>query len=427
MVERYALAPMKLIWTQKASLERWLNVELAVVRAYEQLGIAPAGTYERALANSLIDESLFHEYEARTDHDLIAFVKMATKNMKDEARFFHYGLTSSDIVDTSLSLALKEASTILLNELEKLLKSLWNLANEHKNTIIIGRTHGVHAEPTTFGLKVLSWFAEMKRNKERLLRAKEEVSFGKISGAVGNYANVSPEVEVRALSYLGLKPTPVSSQIISRDHHAAFLMTLSLIASSIEKIATEIRHLQRTEVLEVEEPFKIGQKGSSAMPHKKNPILCERLCGLSRMIRAFVVPSLENNVLWHERDISHSSVERFVFPDATQILHYMLVKTSYLINNLVVHEEKMLENVHLTKGLIFSQRLLLKLVETGLSRNEAYDIVQSMAMECWNNHKDLRELCKERLSFSEDDLKQLFDVSYYLKHVNSIFDRFRGE
>jgi len=428
VVERYALPPMKDLWTVESNLRRWLGVEFAVMEAYEQLGLIPRGVTEKARANAMLDLSLFEKYERETDHEIIAFIKMATRNMGDEARYFHYGLTSSDVIDTALSLVLVEACSILLEELRKLLKSLWELANKHKYTITIGRTHGVHAEPTSFGLKVLNWYAEMKRDQERLEMAKEQLKVGKISGAVGNYANVPPQVEELALRKLDLKPAPVSSQIVNRDHHAFFVMILGLIASGIERIATEIRHLQRTEVLEAQEPFKEGQKGSSAMPHKQNPILCERLCGLSRVVRSFVNTSLENNNLWHERDISHSSAERYIFPDITQTLHYMLVKTNYLIQNLVVREDRMMENLNLTRGLIYSEKVMLKLVEKGMRRNEAYDLVQSLALRCWATREDFKSLVEREVPLlNKDELEQIFDPKHFLKWVDRIFSRFEGE
>lgn len=428
MVERYALSPMKNLWTVESNLRRWLDVEFAVMEAYEQLGLIPHGVTEKARKNAMLDLSLFEKYERETDHEIIAFIKMATRNMGDEARYFHYGLTSSDVIDTALSLALVEACGILLEELRKLLKSLWELANKHKYTITIGRTHGVHAEPTSFGLKVLNWYAEMKRDQERLEMVKEQLKVGKISGAVGNYANVPPQVEELALRKLDLKPTPVSSQIVNRDHHAFFVMILALIASGIERIATEIRHLQRTEVLEAQEPFKEGQKGSSAMPHKQNPVLCERLCGLSRVVRSFVNTSLENNNLWHERDISHSSAERYIFPDVTQTLHYMLVKTNYLVQNLVVHEDKMMENLSLTRGLIYSERVMLKLVEKGMKRSEAYDLVQSLALRCWRTKEDFRDLVEQSIpKLNREELEEIFDPKHFLRWIDQIFSRFEGE
>ncbi len=427
-MERYALSPMKELWDQKATLERWLKVELAVMEAYEKTKIIPQGMTHQAEKNAVIDLKLFGEYEKQTDHEVIAFVKMATSKMGPEARFFHYGLTSSDVIDTALSMTLVEACDILLEQMKELLKTLWKLALEHKHTLTIGRTHGVHAEPTTFGLKVLNWYSETKRNYERLLFTREQINFGKISGAVGNYANVPPEIEKLALERLGLKPTPVSSQIVNRDHHAFLIMILALIASGIERIATEIRHLQKTEVLEVQEPFKEGQKGSSAMPHKQNPVLCERLCGLSRMMRSFVSVAIENNVLWHERDISHSSAERYILPDATQTLYYMLVKSQYLLENLVVYRENMIKNIDITHGLIYSQRLMLTLIDKGLSRNEAYDLVQSLSLKCWQTKEDLKNLAKNNLKIlTDEEIASVFDPNYYLKHVDEIYKRFEGE
>ncbi|MGJ8455733.1 adenylosuccinate lyase [Pseudothermotoga sp. U03pept] len=428
MVERYALSPMKELWDQRTTLERWLEVELAVMQAYEEIGVIPQGITRKAKENAKIDLNLFRELEKQTDHEVIAFVKMATKNMAEEARFFHYGLTSSDIIDTALSLTLVKACDILLSQMKELLRILWKVAVEHKYTVTIGRTHGVHAEPTTFGLKVLNWYAEMKRNYERLTFSREQISFGKISGAVGNYANVPPKVEELALSKLGLKPAPVSSQIVNRDHHAYLIMNLALVAAGIERIATEIRHLQKTEVLEAQEPFKEGQKGSSAMPHKQNPILCERLCGLSRVMRSFVSVALENITLWHERDISHSSAERYILPDATQTLHYMLVKSKYLLENLVVYKERMQKNLEITNGLVYSQRLMLALIDKGLTRNEAYDLVQSLSLKCWQTNEHLKDLVKKNVNLLQDEeINSIFEPSYYLKYVDEIYERFQGE
>ncbi len=427
-MERYALSPMKELWDQRTTLERWLEVELAVMQAYEEIGVIPQGITRKAKENAKIDLNLFRELEKQTDHEVIAFVKMATKNMAEEARFFHYGLTSSDIIDTALSLTLVKACDILLSQMKELLRILWKVAVEHKYTVTIGRTHGVHAEPTTFGLKVLNWYAEMKRNYERLTFSREQISFGKISGAVGNYANVPPKVEELALSKLGLKPAPVSSQIVNRDHHAYLIMNLALVAAGIERIATEIRHLQKTEVLEAQEPFKEGQKGSSAMPHKQNPILCERLCGLSRVMRSFVSVALENITLWHERDISHSSAERYILPDATQTLHYMLVKSKYLLENLVVYKERMQKNLEITNGLVYSQRLMLALIDKGLTRNEAYDLVQSLSLKCWQTNEHLKDLVKKNVNLLQDEeINSIFEPSYYLKYVDEIYERFQGE
>ena len=431
MVERYALSPMKELWTEEAKYRRWLEVELAVMKAYEELGTIPKGVTERVRNKARIDVELFKKIEERTNHDVVAFVEGIGTMIGEDSRFFHYGLNSSDVLDTANSLALVEAGKILLDALKKLCDVLWNTANRYRYTPTIGRTHGVHAEPTSFGLKVLGWYSEMKRNVLRLERAIEEVSYGKISGAVGNYANVPPEVEERALSYLGLKAEPVSTQVVPRDRHAHYLATLGIIAAGIERIAVEIRHLQRTEVLEVEEPFKEGQRGSSAMPHKKNPITCERLTGLSRMMRAFVEPALENVALWHERDISHSSVERYIFPDATQTLYYMIVTATKVIRDMRVNEEKMKKNLNLTKGLVFSQRVLLKLIEKGLTRKEAYDIVQRNALKTWESEKHFLEHLLEdeevKKLVAEEELRELFDTSYYLRYVDRIFERFEKE
>lgn len=428
MVERYALSPMKDLWTEEAKYRRWLEVELAVTRAYEELGMFPQGVTERIRSKARIDVDLFKRIEERTNHDVVAFVEGIGSMIGEDSRYFHYGLTSSDVLDTATSLALVEAGRIILKALEDMREVLWDLSERHKHTVTVGRTHGVHAEPTSFGLKVLSWFSETCRNMERMRRAIEEVSFGKISGAVGNYANVPPEVEEKALSYLGLKAEPVSTQVVPRDRHAHFIATLALIAAGIERIAVELRHLQRTEVLEVEEPFREGQRGSSAMPHKKNPILCERLTGLSRIMRSYVTVALENVVLWHERDISHSSTERYVFPDATQTLYYMVVTVTDLLRGLKVNEWRMKRNLDLTKGLIYSQRVLLKLVEKGLTRKEAYDIVQRNALRAWEEEKDFLSLLLEdtdvRRFLSEEELRELFDPAYYLRHVDRIYGRF---
>ncbi|ABQ47653.1 Adenylosuccinate lyase [Thermotoga petrophila RKU-1] len=431
MVERYSLSPMKDLWTEEAKYRRWLEVELAVTKAYEELGMIPKGVTERIRNKAKIDVELFKKIEERTNHDVVAFVEGIGSMIGEDSRFFHYGLTSSDVLDTANSLALVEAGKILLESLREFCDVLWEVANRYKHTPTIGRTHGVHAEPTSFGLKVLGWYSEMKRNIQRLERAIEEVSYGKISGAVGNYANVPPEVEEKALSYLGLKPEPVSTQVVPRDRHAFYLSTLAIVAAGIERIAVEIRHLQRTEVLEVEEPFREGQRGSSAMPHKKNPITCERLTGLSRMMRAYVDPSLENIALWHERDISHSSVERYVFPDATQTLYYMIVTATNVVKNMKVNEERMKKNIDRTKGLVFSQRVLLKLIEKGLTRKEAYDIVQRNALKTWNSEKHFLEYLLEdedvKKLVTKEELEELFDASYYLKHVDHIFERFEKE
>ncbi len=428
MVERYALEPLKSLWTLKAQYERWFEVELAVVEAYEQIGIAPKGTAEEIRKKAVIDVDDILNTEQVVDHDVIAFIKSVTKNMGDEARYFHYGLTSSDVVDTANSLALVRATDIILESMERLGKALYEKALQYKTLPTIGRTHGVHAEPTSFGLKFLSWYAELLRDIERLKSVREEIAVGKLSGAVGNYANISPKVEKIALEKLGLKPTPVATQVISRDYIAHLLATFALIAGLIERIAIEIRHLQRTEVLEAMEPFKEGQRGSSAMPHKKNPILCERLTGMARLIRSYAQVAFENMALWHERDISHSSAERYILPDSTMTIYYMLEKVRYIIENMRVFEKNILRNIELTNGLVYSQRVLLALVEAGMSREKAYLLVQKLALECWESGESLKDKLLSESGVLEllgrERIEELFKPDYYLRNVNSIYERF---
>ena len=428
MVERYALEPLKSLWTLEAQYERWLEVELAVVEAYEQVGVAPKGTVEEIRKKAVIDVDDILATEQVVDHDVIAFIKSITKNMGDEARYFHYGLTSSDVVDTANSLALVRATDIILESIEKLSAVLYEKALQYKTLPTIGRTHGVHAEPTSFGLKFLSWYAELLRDIERLKNVRDEIAVGKLSGAVGNYANISPEVERIALEKLGLKPTPVATQVISRDYVAHLLATFALIAGLIERIAIEIRHLQRTEVLEAMEPFKEGQRGSSAMPHKKNPILCERLTGMARLMRSYAQVAFENMALWHERDISHSSAERYILPDSTMTIYYMLEKARYLIENLKVFEDKVKKNIDITQGLVYSQRILLALVEAGMSREEAYTLVQKYALECWETGESFKERVrsdeKVRQLITEEKFEELFRPDYYLRNIDKIYERF---
>jgi len=430
MVERYALEPLKSLWTLKAQYERWLEVELAVVEAYEEKGIAPKGTADTIRQKASIDAEDILEIEKIVDHDVIAFIKSVTKNMGDEARFFHYGLTSSDIVDTANSLALVRSLDVIINSLEKLGRSLYEKALQYKDLPTIGRTHGVHAEPTSFGLKFLSWYAELLRNLERIKYVRKEIAVGKLSGAVGNYANIEPEIEEIALKKLGLKPTPVATQVVSRDYIAHMLSVFAIIAGLIERIAIEIRHLQRTEVLEAMEPFKEGQRGSSAMPHKKNPILCERLTGMARLMRSYAQVGFENMALWHERDISHSSAERYVLPDATMTLYYMLEKTNYLIENIKVFEEKVRKNIDLTKGLVYSQRVLLTLIDAGMSREEAYTTVQKYALRCWESGEDFQKVLKEDENVSKylgEKFEEIFKPDFYLRNVEHIFLRFEKD
>jgi adenylosuccinate lyase len=428
MVERYALEPLKSLWTLKAQYERWLEVELAVVEAYEELGIAPSGTVTKLRERLRIDVDDILNIEKVVDHDVIAFIKSVTKDVGDEARYFHYGLTSSDIVDTANFLALIRATDVIIDSMIKLSNALYSKAIEYKDLPAIGRTHGVHAEPTSFGLKFLSWYAELLRDIERLRNVRQDIAVGKLSGAVGNYANISPEVEEIALRKLGLRPTPVATQVVSRDYIAYLLSLFAIIAGLIERIAVEVRHLQKTETLEAMEPFREGQRGSSAMPHKKNPILCERLTGMARLMRSYAQVAFENMALWHERDISHSSAERYILPDSTMTIYYMLEKARYLIENLKVFEEKVKKNIDITQGLVYSQRILLVLVEAGMSREEAYTLVQKYALECWETGESFKERVrsdeKVRQLITEEKFEELFRPDYYLRNIDKIYERF---
>lgn len=427
MIERYALSPLKELWELEAQYERWLEVELAVVNAYEKTGRIPQGTLEKMKSAARIDLKAISEIEKQVDHDVIAFIKFVTQGMGDEARYFHLGLTSSDVVDTALSLAVRESGRLIVGSLEQLSRALKEKAVAYKDVVCMGRTHGIHAEPTSFGLKFLSFFVEIERAILRLNVAIDGCSVGKLSGAVGNYANILPEIESIALGELGLRPTAVSSQIIPRDIHAEFLSALAITASSIERMAVEFRHLQRTEVLEVQEPFKKGQRGSSAMPHKKNPIICERLTGMARLIRSYAGASLEDIALWHERDISHSSVERVVLPDATMLLYYMAEKSVYLVSNLVIYPERMRENFKASRNLVFSQRVMLALIEKGMSREEAYRLVQELSMDCWNGNLDFKQLVLTNQVITglmnSEEIGRLFNPDYFLRNVNCVFER----
>ena len=426
MIERYSRPRMKKIWSDKSKFDKWLEVELAVCEAWLALGEIPKEAITK-IRKATYDPDRIAEFFKVTHHDMTAFLKSVAESLGEESRFIHLGLTSSDVMDTALSLQLKEAANILSQDIGDLISTLENKAIEHKYTIMMGRTHGVHAEPTTFGLKIALWVEEMKRNAQRLEESKRTISVGKISGAVGTYATVSPEVEKIACQKLGLIPAPISSQIIQRDRHAQFVATLAITASSLEKFATEIRNLQRTEILEVEEPFEAGQTGSSAMPHKRNPELCERICGLARLMRGYVTTSLENVALWHERDISHSSTERIIMPDSCLALDYMLSLFTSVIKGLKVYPENMRRNLELTQGLIFSQRILLALIDKGLNREKAYQIVQRNAMEAWQQRKNFLSLLEAdnqvTAHLTKSELESLFDYSYYLKYVDNIFER----
>ncbi|MDP2938286.1 MAG: adenylosuccinate lyase [Candidatus Omnitrophota bacterium] len=425
MIERYSLPQMTNIWKEESRFKIMLDIELLTLDALTRQKKVPRNAFQRIKKKARFNLSQIKKIEAKTQHDVVAFVANLAQNMGPDAQYLHLGLTSSDLLDTALGVQLKAASGILIADLNRLLNLLAKKARKYREMVCIGRTHGVHAEPITFGLKLALWFDETKRNLERLLQAKEAVSIGKISGAVGTYAHIEPEVEAFVCKKLGLKPARISTQVIQRDVYAQYMATLAIIGSSLEKFATEIRHLQRTEVQEAEEPFGKGQKGSSAMPHKRNPVICERICGLSRILRANALASLESVTLWHERDISHSSVERVIMPDSSILLDYILNKFIEVIDGLVVYPENMLANLVKTKGLIFSQRVLLELMQKGLSREKAYDLVQRCAMKAWRQTVDFKEtLLKDRevlRYLHREDLDRIFNLDYYLRHVNKIF------
>ena len=426
MIERYSRPQMKKIWSDENKFDQWLKVEIAVCEAWAELGEIPQEDIVK-IRKAGYNLNRIAEFLKVTHHDVTAFLNSVAESLGEESRFVHLGLTSSDVIDTALSLQLTQAADILSEDVAELISVLKNKAVEHKYTIMMGRTHGVHAEPTTFGLKIALWSEEMKRNAQRLAEARKNIYVGKISGAVGTYATVPPQVEKIACARLGLAPAPISSQIIQRDRHAQFLTTLAIIASSLEKFATEIRGLQRTEVREVEEPFETGQTGSSAMPHKRNPELCERICGLARLIRGHALTSLENIALWHERDISHSSAERIILPDSCLALDYMLSIFTSIMKGLKVYPENMRRNIELSQGLVFSQRVLIALINKGLTREEAYKMVQDPAMKAWEEKKGFLSLLEadRRITahLSKKELDSLFDYGYYLKHVDEVFER----
>ncbi len=427
MIPRYSREKMTAIWSQENKYAKWLDVEVAACEAMVKLGLAPAAAVENIKAKAVINVARIDEIEEVTRHDVIAFVSSLTEVIGEDGRFIHMGLTSSDVLDTALAVQLQEASDLLLEDLDQLLAVLKRRALEHQKTLMIGRSHGIHAEPITFGLKMALWYAEMRRNRARLERASETVSCGKISGAVGTFSFVDPFVEEYVCKKLGLTPAPVASQIVQRDRHAEFFSTLAIIASSLDKFAQEIRLLQRTEVREAEEYFSPGQKGSSAMPHKRNPVLSENISGLARLVRSYAIAALEDVALWHERDISHSSVERVIAPDATIVLDFMLGRFTGLMDKLVVYPDRMLANLNMTHGVIFSQMVLLSLVEKGTTREDAYAIVQENAMKSWQEGIEFRSLLgqDERVQkhLSAAELDAIFDVNHFLKHLDFIFQR----
>ena len=427
MISRYARPRMMAIWEPQHRFDTWLRVELLACEAWAELGKVPREALAVIRKRAGYDLNRIQEIEREVHHDVVAFVSAVAERVGPEARYIHLGLTSYDVVDTALAVQLQEAATILIEELEALRLVLADLARRNKQTVMVGRTHGVHAEPLTFGLKLALWYTEAGRDLDRLRRAKETVACGKLSGAVGTFAHLPPFVEQYVCVRLGLTPAPISSQILSRDRHAEFLLTLALIGTSLDKFATEIRHLQRTEVLEVEEPFVEGQKGSSAMPHKRNPVACEQVSGLARLLRSYAQAGLENVSLWHERDISHSSVERVVLPDATILLDYLLVRFRGILEGLQTYPDRMRQNLELTGGLVFSEAVLLALVGKGLSRDEAYRLVQRHAMKAWESREPFKPLLladpEVRRHLSPAEIENCFDLGYHLRYLDEIFAR----
>jgi len=426
MIERYSRPQMKRIWSDENKFDKWLEVEIAACNAWAELGVIPKNAVPKiklARCNLKRMEEILKE----THHDMTAFIGAVAESLGEESRFIHLGLTSSDVIDTALSLQMVEATDLLSQDIKELTAALAQQAIEHKYTLMIGRTHGVHAEPISFGFKLAIWTEEMRRNLQRLTEAKKVIAVGKISGAVGTYATVPPEVEEKTCAKLKLAPAPISSQVLQRDRHAQFMATLAIIASSLEKFATEIRALQKTETREVEEPFGAGQTGSSAMPHKRNPELCERICGIARLIRGHALTSMENIALWHERDVSHSSTERITLPDSCLILDYALALFTSVMKGLLVYPKHMKRNLGLTKGLIFSQRVMLALIDKGLSRKKAYELVQRNSMKVWKGNRTLISLLKAdpevTAALPPDELEPLFDYQYYLRYMDDIFER----
>jgi len=431
LIPRYSRDRMNAIWTPENRYRTWLDIEILACEAMSQLGLIPASSLENIKSKAGFDISRIDEIEKTTKHDVIAFLTAVTEKVGDDGRFIHMGMTSSDVLDTSFAVLLKQAADILVEDLEQLLIVLKRKALQFKDTVMIGRSHGIHAEPITFGLKMALWYQEMIRNHSRLLRARDAVSTGKISGAVGTFSFIDPEVETYVCRHLGLTPAPISSQIVQRDRHAEFFTALAIMASSIDKFSQEIRLLQRTEVREVEEYFSPGQKGSSAMPHKRNPVLSENLSGLARLMRSYALAALEDVPLWHERDISHSSAERVIGPDATILMDFMLSRFTGLMDRLVVYPERMLSNLNMTHGVIFSQMVLLLLIEKGITRENGYAIVQKNAMRAWQEGISFQQLLMQdddvRKYLSEDELRDVFQIENFLKNVDVIFKRVFGE
>jgi adenylosuccinate lyase len=427
VIERYTRPEMGALWTEQTKFEIWLEVELTFLDVLEERGDIPAGTAAAARQGARVDVARIDELEATLHHDVIAFLTSVTEKLGPEGRYLHRGMTSSDLLDTATGLRFKRSAGLVLAGVDRLIAVLRRLALEERDTLMIGRTHGVHAEPTTFGLKALVWYDEMRRQARRLRLAFRDVAVGKLSGAVGTYAHVEPAVEEALMARLGLTPAPVSTQVVQRDRHAWLMTTLAVAGGTLEKIATEIRGLQKTEVLELEEPFGKGQRGSSAMPHKRNPIVCERIAGLARVLRGNAQAAMENQALWHERDITHSSVERVIFPDSLILFDYMLAKLHQVLDGLTIHREHMLENLERTGGLIFSQRVLLALVDAGIPRDDAYRVVQRHAMATWRREGSFRDLLAADPLVQEHlgavDLDELFDPSYFVRHTDLVMKR----
>lgn len=427
MIDRYSRPRMAAIWTSAHKYEMWLKVELLACEALVHEGEVPESAFNTIRSKARIDPDRIDDLEKEVKHDVIAFLSSITEKVGEEGRFLHMGMTSSDVLDTALALQMREAADLLIEDLVSLLELLKEKAAQYKETIMIGRSHGIHGEPVTFGLKIVLWYAEMERNLVRMRQAKEVISFGKISGAMGTYAHLSPSVEDYVCGKLGLKAEPVSNQIVQRDRHAQYLQTLALIAASLEKFAVEIRHLQRTEVLEAEEPFEAGQKGSSAMPHKRNPVGSENICGLARVIRSYASAALEDIPLWHERDISHSSVERVILPDSTVLLDYMLCRFTKIMRGLVVYPDRMRQNLERTGGTLFSQKVLISLIKKGMEREDAYALVQGAAMEVYGKGGSFKDALKRdhKLSsyLSSKDMEACFDPKQYLMHIDMVYKR----
>ncbi len=427
MIARYSRKEMSDLWTDEQQFQAWLEVELAACWAWAKLGKIPMEDVDKLYENASFDVARIKEIEAKTRHDVVAFTRAVSETLGDEKKWVHYGLTSTDVVDTAWGVRLKKANVILLEGLERIVNVLAEKAKKHKYTVMMGRTHGIHAEPTTFGLKCALWYAEMERNLERFKKAAADVEFGKLSGSVGTFANIPPEVEKYTCEKLGLEPAPISTQTLQRDRHAYYLSTLALIGSTMEKMAVEVRHLQRSELREAEEAFRKGQKGSSSMPHKRNPISSENISGCARVLRGYMVTAYENIPLWHERDISHSSAERIILPDATTLLDYMLNRFAGVIENLVVFEDNMESNIWKTQGLVFSQRLLHKLIDKGMPREKAYDTVQPLAMKSWEEQTLFKPIVEAddtiTKALTQEEIDDAFDLNHHTRNVDVIFER----